>query len=469
MAEPSGLSGLFNLPPEQASAYLKAKGERLTWNWWEMQRAAHAADFTVAKLAKLDVLQDIRTAVQAAIDSGQTERWFKAQLVDTLKAKGWWGPQVDVDPVTMEAQLYQAGSLRRLQTIYRTNLQTAYMAGRWQQFAAQRERAPYVQCLAVMDSNTRPAHAALHGLVFRIDDPALGVIAPPNGFNCRCRLRNLDETELAERGLSVETDARVVVSPDPGPAPVDPRTGESPATWQRRGVSVPSRTGHGRETLMADAGWDYNPGEAAGAFRTPAPRADLPPSTWTGGARCPGGAADHAESGCPGPVPTPRPFDAGLLLPAGQADAWYVERFLAPFGADLTRPAVFEDVTGEPLTLSAELFTDRAKTARAGSPIYKVQKNGREAWLPLLAQTIREPQEIWERVEYHAALDKTVLRRRYLAWWELAGQEQPGLAVFEWAAQWWAGVTTFPPAFAVPEDLAAYIAEQRRGLLRWRG
>ncbi len=180
----AAIRALFQLPPEQAIRYLESKGMRLSWNWWEMQREAYAKAFTVAKLARLGILQDIRNAVETALKEGQTEAWFRKELEDTLKKKGWWGKQVDVDPVTLEAQLYQAGSTRRLQTIYRTNLQTAYMAGRQRQFDAEAARAPFVQYLAVRDSRTRPAHAALHGKVFRLDDPAVDVISAPNGFNC---------------------------------------------------------------------------------------------------------------------------------------------------------------------------------------------------------------------------------------------------------------------------------------------
>lgn len=261
MTDP-GLAALFQLTPERALAFLEDKGYRLTWNWWEMQREAHDHAFTVAKLARQDILSDIRGAVEQALAEGQTERWFREQLVGTLQRKGWWGKQVDVDPVTGEAQLYQAGSVRRLQTIYRTNLQTAYMAGRQRQFDAEIDRAPYVQYIAVMDSRTRPSHAALHGRVFRLDDPAWDIIAPPNGFNCRCRARNLSAREVERRGLTIESDVQIETMEHEGKPLADPRTGETTATRTRRGVSVPSRTGHGRETLMADLGWDYNPGRA---------------------------------------------------------------------------------------------------------------------------------------------------------------------------------------------------------------
>lgn len=178
------LRALFNLPPERAVAYLEAKRLQLTGPYWELDGPEHSRVFTVANLAKLDVLADIKEAVQGALKGGQTERWFRAQLIDVLRQKGWWGPAVQVDPDTGEARIIQQGSLRRLQTIYRTNLQGAYMAGRHRQALEQADRAPFAQYLAVRDSRTRPSHAALHGKVFRLDSPEWSVISPPNGYNC---------------------------------------------------------------------------------------------------------------------------------------------------------------------------------------------------------------------------------------------------------------------------------------------
>ncbi|AUB83229.1 PBECR2 nuclease fold domain-containing protein [Candidatus Thiodictyon syntrophicum] len=286
----------------------------------------------------------------------------------------------------------------------------------------------------------------------------------------------------------------------PGRRPVDPLTGETPARWVQRGVSVadPTREG-GRAVLYADPGWDHIPGSdgaeralaqrvlkgavqrgggileavvaqaaAAGVRLNPVLREELP--AWpSDGAQCPErGPTELAAGHCPGPLPLPRPFERARLLPGGQSDAWYVDRFLAEFGASATRAVVFEDVTDEALLISADLFVQRRKSARAGVPVYKVQKNGREAFLPLLAETLKRPQEIWERVEWNAAAGRTVLRRRYLAWWLLGADEQPGLAVFEWSSQWWGGITAFPMQRAQGVDLNAYVADQRQGLLRYR-
>ena len=261
------LSALFRLRPDRAADYLLAKGLKLTGPYWELDGPAHSHVFTVANLAKLDVLTDIKAAVQGAIDQGQTEKWFKDQLVEVLQRKGWWGKAVTVDPDTMEARVIQQGSLRRLQTIYRTNLQSAYMAGRHRQALEQADRAPWAQYLAVRDAKTRPGHAALHGQVFALDSPAFAVIAPPNGYNCRCRARYLSDRELAARGLKPAEDVRVLEREPPGNRPVDPLTGETPARWLQRGVSVPDPLNPGERLIMwADPNWDHLPG-STGAER----------------------------------------------------------------------------------------------------------------------------------------------------------------------------------------------------------
>lgn len=257
---PPGLSALFNLRPDRAADYLAAKGLRLTGPYWELDGPGHSRNFTVANLAKVDVLADIKVAVQQALDEGQTERWFRGQLVDTLRAKGWWGPAVQVDPDTQEARIIQQGSHRRLQTIYRTNLQSAYMTGRHRQAVEQSDRAPWAQYLAVLDSRTRPAHRDLHGKVFRIDSPEWAVVAPPRGWNCRCRARYLSDRELAARGLKPVEDVRIVER-TPERFAKDKATGETPERIIQRGISIPDKQSpSGRAYSWTDPGWDHLPG-----------------------------------------------------------------------------------------------------------------------------------------------------------------------------------------------------------------
>jgi SPP1 gp7 family putative phage head morphogenesis protein len=184
MPEPIDLAYAVTLAPKDAIEYFQAKGYAISWNWWEIWQAQHAQAFTVAKAMKLDVLQTLRDTVGEALAEGQTQEQFARLLTPKLKALGWWGWQEHIDTSTGEITRVKLGSPWRLKTIYRTNLQSAYMAGRWKAQAENADAQPYLQYVAVMDAKTRPGHAALNGKVFRIDDPVWNRIYPPNGFNC---------------------------------------------------------------------------------------------------------------------------------------------------------------------------------------------------------------------------------------------------------------------------------------------
>lgn len=106
-------------------------------------------------------------------------------------------------------------------------------------------RRPYWQYLAVMDSKTRPSHAALHGKIFPADDPFWNSFYPPNGFNCRCHVRSLSKRQIERYGLKDKIersgDDLTIKTVKVGDST------EKVASW--RGISP-------------DPGWSYNPGKS---------------------------------------------------------------------------------------------------------------------------------------------------------------------------------------------------------------
>ena len=131
----SELRAQFNRPPAAALAFFRQKGMVLSQRWIDVWQEAHAKAFTVAGVLKLDVLQDIRDAIDSAMANGETFDSFKQRLIPILQAKGWWGKAVNADT----GEITQAvgnkglpatlGTPRRLKTIFQTNLQSAYMPG----------------------------------------------------------------------------------------------------------------------------------------------------------------------------------------------------------------------------------------------------------------------------------------------------------------------------------------------------
>lgn len=193
------LNALFNLPPEDAISYLEKKGFKIGWDWHETLDDAHSKAFTVAKVARMDLLQDIRQSLITAMEKGQTLEQWKASIMPVLQDKGWWGKKTVINPEGREQDV-QLGSPRRLRTIYDTNMQSAFAAGRYKAMMAGSETRPYWEWRHITISNPRKQHVALDGRLFRFDDPFWGVAYPPSEWGCKCRViaRSAREVEGKE-------------------------------------------------------------------------------------------------------------------------------------------------------------------------------------------------------------------------------------------------------------------------------
>ena len=248
------MRALLRMEPKLAVDYLNAKGYAITWNWQEALEDAHARAFTVAKVTRMDILETIRTATVEAIEKGIPEREYINNLRPKLEALGWWG-RVKVSNTNGTEQTIQLGSPRRLQTILRTNKITAYHAARYAEQMANADEQPYWQYLAIKDSRTRASHLALHEKVYRYDDPIWDVMYPPNGWNCRCRVRALSQRRLDKMGLEVSQSGGRIKQ-DWALAGVDKATGEE---THAKVYSLTTDKG----TITTDAGWSNNVGKSA--------------------------------------------------------------------------------------------------------------------------------------------------------------------------------------------------------------
>jgi SPP1 gp7 family putative phage head morphogenesis protein len=247
----------MNMPPEDAIKLLVSKGLVVSESWRDLWKAAHANAFTVARTAGFDVLGDLRTALAAVLEQGQTFEWFEKQITPVLQKKGWWGKAID--PQTGEilktydttSRPVEYGSPRRLKLIYEQNTQVAFMAGRYQSMAAATQTHPYWQYVAVLDSRTRPSHRALHGQVFRHDDAVWAVAYPPNGWRCRCRVRPLSEGRVARDKLNVKSSDGHIHT-------VDIKRKDAQVDTVKY-IKLPGM----KVGFKPDVGWDYN---AAAAY-----------------------------------------------------------------------------------------------------------------------------------------------------------------------------------------------------------
>ena len=177
----------FKLLPKEAIRYLEQKGYKLTFNYQEMMHEAHHKAFTVAKITRLDLLADIKESLLKALKDGKSFAAWKKDIVPILQKKGWWGKVEASDPKTGEVKTIFVGK-RRLKTIFYTNARVAYQVAKAKKYYSD-PNVVYLRYIAVLDQKTRPSHRALHGTILPKDDDFWRTHYPPNGWNCRCRVR----------------------------------------------------------------------------------------------------------------------------------------------------------------------------------------------------------------------------------------------------------------------------------------
>lgn len=190
----------LGLPPEKAIEWLKTR-QVTAENYRNLTASEIAKVYTIARMTDLDMLNDIKQSMVKAASDGQSFADWSKGILQHLQNKGWLHPnghdgKVIIDPGSGEV----FGAPRRLENIYRTNMQTAYSAGQYQGYMANIGSRPYWMYDAVGDHRTRPAHAAMDGLVYRYDDPFWTTFYPPNGYRCRCSVIALSERDMQREG-----------------------------------------------------------------------------------------------------------------------------------------------------------------------------------------------------------------------------------------------------------------------------
>lgn len=400
----------LDLEPADAVRYFESKGEQLAWDHTDVWREANAHAFTVAKVTELELLRTIRAEVARSISKGQTFEDFKRRLRWRMQELGWWGTKEVLDGDTGEVTRVQLGSHRRLRTIYETNVRTAHSAGRYKRYLANVANRPYWRYSAVMDSRTRPAHAALNGKVWRWDDPIWEIIWPPNGWGCRCQIDALTDAEFRTLGVPLEDGRGAIVETEV----VINKAGDTATV---KGVRYKDPAGKDA-IFRPDPGWDYNPGAEWSRFDpagfkgeaievepiTPRPAAvvkavDGQP-TWQDVGR-PDLRAPHV----------PRLPDPGQLPEAPSREA-AVEQMLAvlvPNGEMNVVQTPIEEVTIRPELLP-----------------HTVEKraDARERYANYALATLLDPFEVWL-----TAYDDGTYRKRYIAVFEAAAKAGQGLLV----------------------------------------
>lgn len=207
----------FNFTPDEALEYFRRRDEKkISWSYKDVWEQEHRRAFTVSKLTKATLLDDVQTSLDKAIAEGQSFEQWRSEILPKLD-RVWLGRTYgelwdEMSPEEQAKHTPPSQSERkrivresRLKTIFRTNMASSYQAGRYRQLRDDVEDYPYWRYITMEDAAVRPAHAELHGKVFRWDDPFWQTHFPPNGFNCRCEVEGLDSFDLEAQDLTLES------------------------------------------------------------------------------------------------------------------------------------------------------------------------------------------------------------------------------------------------------------------------
>ena len=202
----------LDLPWDEAlAAFLQRVPQREN----ELQRLYRAysqrAD-AATKMSLVQLQEMVKDRLAEHIDQGGTYADFARSIEDGTESLG----------ISKNDPSY-------LKMVFRTNVQTAYGAGRFRALTDPDVAAeyPYVQYRTVGDARVREEHRVLDRGIYAVSNPAWFRIAPPNGFSCRCATVPMTADDV--KGLTIlqqlpamykptrEFD-RPPVAPLPGPA-----------------------------------------------------------------------------------------------------------------------------------------------------------------------------------------------------------------------------------------------------------
>ena len=184
------LSDLQILPGEisfkEAVKYMSSKVPMTRKEYKQLDDKLRFRAFTASRLSQIDAIEKVRKHLVKSIANGGTLTEFQTQegIEAALKVSGF----------SKESPWYW-------ETVYRTNIQTAYNTGRLMQY----EKNPplYLEFIGIDDSRqTQDICKPRSGIILPYKDSWWNDNYPPLHFNCRSTVRAIYKEEADIRGIS---------------------------------------------------------------------------------------------------------------------------------------------------------------------------------------------------------------------------------------------------------------------------
>lgn len=330
------------LPFQEQVRFFRNKVNLPSDAWTQLWHQGHDHAFVVAGANRDALVADFRQAIDKAISQGTTLAEFRKDFDKIVARHGW---------------SYKGGRGWRSRVIYDTNMRTSYAAGRYAQLQQVKATRPYWQFVHTPVAHPREQHVGWDGMVLHADDPWWSAHYPPDGWGCQCVVNSLGDRDMERLGKSGPDTAppvryHTVTVGKTGPAP--------------RRVRVPEGVDPGFAYAPGASAWTKAIGHEAAEMGKVAPSKwnELLPGDWKSAGR-----PDHLPT-APAPKPLQVAHDTATTELARQA-----------LGASekLFQPG------GTPVLVDADTL-----------PQQTLVKNRED--LPLLVETLQNPEEVWVSV-----------------------------------------------------------------------
>jgi Phage Mu protein F like protein len=168
--------------PQNAIDWFRARLPLTEASFKALEADARQRAFYVGGLTTLDIVQDTFSSLEKALTDGQTFQTWKAEI--GAKLENAWGKP----------------NAHRLKTVFDTNLQQAYGAGRYK--SALESESPYWSLEIVLDGKTSIICQRLINITLPVGHPFWKTHIPPFHFRCRTALITLSSDQANARGIT---------------------------------------------------------------------------------------------------------------------------------------------------------------------------------------------------------------------------------------------------------------------------
>lgn len=183
------LQAIFNLPFDEAIEYMINLSPALYSQLESIEAKIDEYYFYVKRSTEIETTIKLQKSLEKVLKEGLTfDTWIK-----------------DIDTFIINAGIGSSGWYWN--TVFRTNIQSAYNAGHMQEQFSNND-IQYLLYDGILDGREQEHTRTYDGKIYKKSNPIWGRIYPPNGFNCRCRVISLTKEDMQEFGFKANTPTK---------------------------------------------------------------------------------------------------------------------------------------------------------------------------------------------------------------------------------------------------------------------